>query len=356
MKKIVKNFTGFSKIYENENQQDDLIKKGREALEQAEDDVKKITSENTGIVDKLKDSAKTANRVPMPKEVKESVINESLKTVKGLTELVVKLKGYILPKLPVLKGSYPEGWRCTNSVNPFGKILFLPDSIYKAYDIEFASWETSPFLLTLKYKDEKGNKISFDVTPTTEEINHVRGIFVEACERTKWISFLRTTGVVSGIALAAAGVAVILYGIYSKSQAVDAWKNSFPDNPDGGKDWPYKFTEHPFDMGSEFNSEMGMGTRTLYAAPDYSENPLKGGYGVFGGELGTDLLAGAGGILGGVLLSLGSSKIDSDKEILNQIASLAGLLKVSLEPIGMKIADLKTAGDITAVLTTDQSK
>ena len=352
MKKIVKNFTGFSKIYENENQQDDLIKKGREALEQAEDDVKKITSENTGIVDKLKDSAKTANRVPMPKEVKESVINESLKTVKGLTELVVKLKGYILPKLPVLKGSYPEGWRCTNSVNPFGKILFLPDSIYKAYDIEFASWETSPFLLTLKYKDEKGNKISFDVTPTTEEINHVRGIFVEACERTKWISFLRTTGVVSGIALAAAGVAVILYGIYSKYQAFDDWKQSFADK---GQDYPKTVTTSPFDFGSDIQGSAEYRDRRIYTVPDFSENPMTG-YGVLGGELGTDLLAGAGGILGGVLLSLGSSKIDSDKEILNQIASLAGLLKVSLEPIGMKITDLKTAGDITAVLTTDQSK
>ena len=345
MKKIVKNFTGFSKIYENENQQDDLIKKGREALEQAEDDVKKITSENTGIVDKLKDSAKTANRVPMPKEVKESVINESLKTVKGLTDLVVKLKEYVLPKLPVLKGSYPEAWECVDTKD------YNPSAIYKASELQ----ETGSGV-TIAYKDEKGTTVRFAVTPTTEEINHVRGIFVEACERTKWISFLRTTGVVSGIALAAAGVAVILYGIYSKSQAVDAWKNSFPDNPDGGKDWPYKFTEHPFDMGSEFNSEMGMGTRTLYTAPDYSENPLKGGYGVLGGELGLDVLAGAGGILGGVLLSLGSSKIDSDKEILNQIASLAGLLKVSLEPIGMKIADLKTAGDITAVLTTDQSK
>ena len=352
MKKIVKNFTGFSKIYENENQQDDLIKKGREALEQAEDDVKKITSENTGIVDKLKDSAKTANRVPMPKEVKESVINESLKTVKGLTELVVKLKEYVLPKLPVLTGSYPEGWKLSSH---YTQDNFLPSSIYKAYNMTVTDSHGEGNTI-IYYEDEKGNRISFIFTPTNEEINHVRGIFVEACEKTKWISFLRTTGVVSGIALAAAGVAVILYGIYSKSQAVDAWKNSFPDNPDGGKAWPYKFTEHPFDMGSEFHQEMGMGTRTLYTAPDYSENPLKGGYGVFGGELGTDLLAGAGGILGGVLLSLGSSKIDSDKEILNQIASLAGLLKVSLEPIGMKIADLKTAGDITAVLTTDQSK
>ena len=343
MKKIVKNFTGFSKIYENENQQDDLIKKGREALEQAEDDVKKITSENTGIVDKLKDAAKNVDR--LPKEVKESVDNEGVvKTVEGLTNLVVKLKEYVLPKLPVLKGSYPEGWKCIDE--------FLPDSIYKAYDMTVTDSHAQG-ITYLNYKDEKGNLISFTVIPTTEEINHVRGIFVEACERTKWISFLRTTGVVSGIALAAAGVAVILYGIYSKSQAVDAWKKSFTDK---GQDWPYNFSEDPFDMGSEFNSEMGMGTRTLYAAPDYSENPLKGGYGVFGGELGTDVLAGAGGILGGVLLSLGSSKIDSDKEILNQISSLAGLLKASLEPIGMKVADLKTAGDITAVLTTDQSK
>ena len=127
MKKIVKNFTGFSKIYENENQQDDLIKKGREALEQAEDDVKKITSENTGIVDKLKDAAKNVDRLPK-EPIKESVDSEvAIKTVKGLTELVVKLKEYVLPKLPVLKGSYPEGWKCIDE--------FLPDSIYKAYDM-----------------------------------------------------------------------------------------------------------------------------------------------------------------------------------------------------------------------------
>ena len=344
MKKIVKNFTGFSKVYENENQQEELVKKGREALEQAEDDVKKITSENTGIVDKLKDAAKNVNRLPK-EPIKESVDSEVvIKTVKGLTDLVIKLKEYVLPKLPVLKGSYPEGWKCIDE--------FLPDSIYKAYDMTVTDSHAQG-ITYLDYKDEKGNLISFTVTPTTEEINHVRGIFVEACERTKWISFLRTTGVVSGIALAAAGVAVILYGIYSKSQAVDAWKKSFTDK---GQDWPYKFTEDPFDMGSEFNQEMGMGTRNLYVAPDYSENPLKGGYGVLGGELTTDVLAGAGGILGGVLLSLGSSKIDSDKEILNQIASLTGLLKASLEPIGMKTSDLKTAGDITAVLTTDQSK
>lgn len=348
MKKIVKNFTGFSKLYENENQ-DELIKKGREALEQAEDDAKKITSEDTGIVDKLKDAAKNNNNNNiLSKEVKESVSNPSLSTVKGLTNLVLNLKELVIPKLPVVKGGYPEGWKISSKDN------FLPGSTYKAYDMSVNSWGTGNFT-SLYYKDEKGNRISFLVMPTTEEINHVRGIFVEACERTKWISFLRTTGVVSGIVLAAAGVAVILYGIYSKSQAVDAWKNSFPDNPDGGKDWPYKFTEHPFDMGSEFNQEMGMGTRTLYTAPDFSENPLKGGYGVLGGELGKDVLAGAGGILGGVLLSLGSSKIDSDKEILNQIASIAGLLKASLEPLGMNVSDLKTAGDITAVLTTNQN-
>ena len=341
MKKIVKNFTGFSKIYENENQQDDLIKKGREALEQAEDDVKKITSENTGIVDKLKDSAKTANRVPMPKEVKESVINESLKTVKGLTDLVVKLKEYVLPKLPVLKGSYPEAWECVDTKD------YNPSAIYKASELQ----ETGSGV-TIAYKDEKGTTVRFAVTPTTEEINHVRGIFVEACERTKWISFLRTTGVVSGIALAAAGVAVILYGIYSKYQAFDDWKQSFADK---GQDYPKTVTTSPFDFGSDIQGSAEYRDRRIYTVPDFSENPMTG-YGVLGGELGTDLLAGAGGILGGVLLSLGSSKIDSDKEILNQIASLAGLLKVSLEPIGMKIADLKTAGDITAVLTTDQSK
>ena len=341
MKKIVKNFTGFSKIYENENQQDDLIKKGREALEQAEDDVKKITSENTGIVDKLKDSAKTANRVPMPKEVKESVINESLKTVKGLTDLVVKLKEYVLPKLPVLKGSYPEAWECVDTKD------YNPSAIYKASELQ----ETGSGV-TIAYKDEKGTTVRFAVTPTTEEINHVRGIFVEACERTKWISFLRTTGVVSGIALAAAGVAVILYGIYSKYQAFDDWKQSFADK---GQDYPKTVTTSPFDFGSDIQGSAEYRDRRIYTVPDFSENPMTG-YGVLGGELGTDLLAGAGGILGGVLLSLGSSKIDSDKEILNQIASLAGLLKVSLEPIGMKITDLKTAGDITAVLTTDQSK
>lgn len=344
MKKIVKNFTGFSKIYENENQQDDLIKKGREALEQAEDDVKKITSENTGIVDKLKDSAKTANRVPMPKEVKESVINESLKTVKGLTDLVIRLKEYVLPKLPVLKGSYPEGWKLGTQDN------FLPGSIYKAYEMGVIdSWGTGN--TKIHYKDEKGNKVSFIVTPTNEEINHVRGIFVEACERTKWISFLRTTGVVSGIALAAAGVAVILYGIYSKYQAFDDWKQTFYDK---GQDYPKTISDNPFSFGKSDQSDYE-GNRKLFNVPDFSENPMTG-YGVLGGELGADVLAGAGGILGGVLLSIGSSKIDSDKEILNQISSIAGLLKASLEPIGMKTSDLKTAGDITAVLTTDQSK
>ena len=280
MKKIVKNFTGFSKIYENENQQDDLIKKGREALEQAEDDVKKITSENTGIVDKLKDSAKTANRVPMPKEVKESVINESLKTVKGLTDLVVKLKEYVLPKLPVLKGSYPEAWECVDTKD------YNPSAIYKASELQ----ETGSGV-TIAYKDEKGTTVRFAVTPTTEEINHVRGIFVEACERTKWISFLRTTGVVSGIALAAAGVAVILYGIYSKYQAFDDWKQSFADK---GQDYPKTVTTSPFDFGSDIQGSAEYRDRRIYTVPDFSENPMTG-YGVLGGELGTDLLAGSGG-------------------------------------------------------------
>lgn len=339
MKKIVKNFTGFSKVYENENQQDDLIKKGREALEQAEDDVKKITSEDTGIVDKLKDAAKNADR--LPKEVKESVDNGVVKTVSGLTNLIVKLKEYVLPKLPVLTGSYPEGWECVDTKD------YNPSAIYKASELQ----ETGSGV-TIAYKDEKGATVRFAVTPTTEEINHVRGIFVEACERTKWISFLRTTGVVSGIALAAAGVAVILYGIYSKYQAFDDWKQSFADK---GQDYPKTVTTSPFDFGSDIQGSAEYRDRRIYTVPDFSENPMTG-YGVLGGELGTDVLAGAGGILGGVLLSLGSSKIDSDKEILNQIASLTGLLKVSLEPIGMKIAELKTAADITAVLTADQSK
>jgi len=338
MKKIVKNFTGFSKLYENENQQDDLIKKGREALEQAEDDAKKITSEDTGIVDKLKDANKNINR--LPKEVKESVDNGVVKTVDGLTNLVVKLKEYILPKLPVLTGSYPEGWKCVDTRD------YNPNAIYKASELQ----ETDSGV-TIAYRDEKGTAVRFAVTLTTEEINHVRGIFVEACERTKWISFLRTTGVVSGIAIAATGVAIILYGIYSKYQAFDDWKQTFYDK---GQDYPKTITTSPFDFGSDVQGSYEIRDRRIYTAPDFSENPMTG-YGVLGGELGTDVLAGAGGILGGVLLSLGSSKIDSDKEILNQIASIAGLLKASLEPLGMKISDLKTAGDITAVLTTNQN-
>ncbi len=349
MKKIVKNFTGFSKLYENDNQQDDLIKKGREALEQAEDDAKEITSEDTGIVDKLKDAAKNIDTLPK-EPIKESVDSEGvIKTVKGLTNLVMKLKEHVIPKLPVLKGSYPEGWKLSSGDD------FLPDSTYKAYDMRVQdSWGTGS--TCLNYKDEKGNLISFYVRPTTEEINHVRGIFVEACERTKWISFLRTTGVVSGVVLAAAGVAVILYGIYSKYQAFDEWKQSFYDK---GQDYPKTITSDPFAFGisdgSKINSYGNEGGHTYYNRPDFSENPMTG-YGVLGGELGKDVLAGAGGILGGVLLSLGSSKIDSDKEIMNQIASIAGLLKASLEPLGMNVSDLKTAGDITAVLTTDQSR
>ena len=338
MKKIVKNFTGFSKVYENDNQKDDLVKKGREALEQAEDDVKKITSENTGIVDKLKDANKNVNR--LPKEVKESVDNGVVKTVDGLTNLVVKLKEYILPKLPVLTGSYPEGWKCVDTRD------YNPNAIYKASELQ----ETDSGV-TIAYRDEKGTTVRFAVTLTTEEINHVRGIFVEACERTKWISFLRTTGVVSGIAVAATGVAIILYGIYSKYQAFDDWKQTFYDK---GQDYPKTLSDSPFSFGKSDRSDYEA-NRKLFNVPDFSENPMTG-YGVLGGELGTDVLAGAGGILGGVLLSLGSSKIDSDEQILNQITGIGGLLKASLEPIGMKITDLKTAGDITAVLTTDQSK
>jgi hypothetical protein len=347
MKKIVKNFTGFSKLYENENQ-DELIKKGREALEQAEDDAKKITSEDTGIVDKLKDAAKNNNNNNniLSKEVKESASNSTLSTVEGLTNLVLNLKELVIPKLPVVKGGYPEGWKISSKDN------FLPGSTYKAYDMSVNSWGTGNFT-SLYYKDEKGNRISFLVMPTTEEINHVRGIFVEACERTKWISFLRTTGVVSGIVLAAAGVAVILYGIYSKNQAFEEWKKSFYDK---GQDYPKTLSDNPFEFGSDSNviNTDHEGSRQLGYVPDFSENPMTG-YGVLGGELGKDVLAGAGGILGGVLLSLGSSKIDSDKEIMNQIASIAGLLKASLEPLGMNVSDLKTAGDITAVLTTNQN-
>jgi hypothetical protein len=346
MKKIVKNFTGFSKLYENENQQEELIKKGREALEQAEDDAKKITSEDTGIVDKLKDAAKNNNNNnnnTLSKEVKESASNSTLSTVEGLTNLVLNLKELVIPKLPVLKGSYPEGWKLSSEYD------FLPGSTYKAYDMSVNSWGTGNFT-SLYYKDEKGNRISFLVMPTTEEINHVRGIFVEACERTKWISFLRTTGVVSGIVLAAAGVAVILYGIYSKNQAFEEWKKSFYDK---GQDYPKTLSDNPFAFGTSDKSDYEA-NRKLFNVPDFSENPMTG-YGVLGGELGKDVLAGAGGILGGVLLSLGSSKIDSDKEIMNQIASIAGLLKASLEPLGMNVSDLKTAGDITAVLTTNQN-
>lgn len=344
MKKIVKNFTGFSKLYENENQ-DELIKKGREALEQAEDDAKKITSEDTGIVDKLKDAAKNNNNNNiLSKEVKESASNSTLSTVEGLTNLVLNLKELVIPKLPVVKGGYPEGWKISSKDN------FLPGSTYKAYDMSVNSWGTGNFT-SLYYKDEKGNRISFLVMPTTEEINHVRGIFVEACERTKWISFLRTTGVVSGIVLAAAGVAVILYGIYSKNQAFEEWKKSFYDK---GQDYPKTLSDNPFAFGRSDGSEVNSYGHIYYNRPDFSENPMTG-YGVLGGELGKDVLAGAGGILGGVLLSLGSSKIDSDKEIMNQIASIAGLLKASLEPLGMNVSDLKTAGDITAVLTTNQN-
>ena len=347
MKKIVKNFTGFSKLYENENQ-DELIKKGREALEQAEDDAKKITSEDTGIVDKLKDADKNNNNNnnTLSKEVKESVDNGVVKTVSGLTNLVVKLKEYVIPKLPVVKGSYPEGWKIGGG---YSQDDFLPGSTYKAYDMRaHDSWGTGETYLS--YKDEKGNLIGFYVKPTTEEINHARGIFVEACERTKWISFLRTTGVVSGVVLAAAGVAVILYGIYSKYQAFDEWKQSFYDK---GQDYPKTISDNDFAFGKSDQTDYE-GNRKLFNVPDFNEKPMTG-YGVLGGELGKDVLAGAGGILGGVLLSLGSSKIDSDKEIMNQIASIAGLLKASLEPLGMNVSDLKTAGDITAVLTTNQN-
>ena len=339
----IKNFDGFFKTYENKNQKDVLVKKGREALEQAENDAKEITSKDTGIANKLKAAKNATKNDRLPKTpIKESVNNEeTVKTVKGLTNLIVKLKEYVLPKLPVLTGSYPEGWECVDVKD------YNPSAIYKASELQATSSG-----VTIAYKDEKGTTVRFAVTPSKGEIEHIREIFVEACERTKWISFLKTTGVVSGIAIAAAGIAVILYGVYAKYKAFDEWKNSFFNK---GQDYPKTVTTSPFDFGSDIQGSAEYRDRRIYTAPDFSENPMTG-YGVLGGELGKDALVGAGGILGGVLLSLGSSKIKSDVEILDQITSITGLLKVSLEPLGMKVDDLKTAGDITTVLTTDQSK
>lgn len=314
MTKIVKNFNGFSKVYENDmsvNQTEELINKAKEEMpleDVATDAMQLVDPKNSDISIKMIQAVQ-AQAQPEPEAVpvtlKESVYSgeELIKP-----EVMDNIMKSAMTKLPALTpGS--KIWQRGRKVTVAEDAHFLPD--------RFASGSSG---YTVYYKDKNGvyQDVYLGFFTSAEEIQHLKNIFDDLAQKSKWKNFVDKTVTIAGPTLAIMGFGLFLFGMFKYNYSVkanDAWLAS------GG--------------GGESSSG---GFSWEKVAPI-------GGYEVATGGA----LFGTGAILVGLTNVTGKQKDAID----GAISKLASVLKAYLEPLNMKLTDLKTAADISAVLNFD---
>jgi hypothetical protein len=314
MTKIVKNFNGFSKVYENDMSVDksaEIIDKAKKEMpleDVATDAAQLVNPNNSDISDKMIQAAQAqAQPEPdgLPVTVRESVYSGEDLINPVVMDNVMKSAITRLPALTTKSEIYQRGRKF---LVPEGS-CFLPDS--------FAGGKVG---YTIYYKDKNGkyDDVYLNFNGSAEDIQHLKNIFEDLAKKSKWKNFVDKTVTIAGPTLAAVGFGLAIFGMIKfqyMAKANDAWLAS------GG--------------GGESS---GGGFSWDKIAP-------MGGY---------ESAIGGGLFVTGVTLLGLTSVTDAQRAAIDEsISKLAAVLKAFLEPLGIKLTDLKSAADISAVLNTN---
>ena len=310
MTKIVKNFTGFSKVYESEINSDEtaqIINKAKEEmpLEVVVDDAAQLVDPNkSDISDKMIQAAQ-AQAQPEPEGLP---VTESVYSGEDLINPVVmdNIMKSAITKIPALTTKSEIYQRGRKFLVPEGA-CFLPDS--------FAGGKVG---YTIYYKDKNGkyDDVYLNFNGSPDDIQHLKNIFEDLAKKSKWKNFVDKTVTYGGISLAAIGFGLAIFGMLK-------WNAESP------------------------NKWMSTGGAGEGSSPGYS-------WDIVGPRGGYETAAGGGLFVAGVTLIGLTSVTDAQRAAIDEsISKLAAVLKAFLEPLGMKLTDLKTAADISAVLNTN---
>lgn len=312
MTKIVKNFNGFSKVYESEmntDKSEEIINKAKEEmpLEVVADDAAQLVDPNkSDISDKMIQAAQ-AQAQSEPEQLPAS-LKESAYTGKDLINPSVLdsiMKGAIT-RLPLLTSGCKIKFR--------GSLVDVPEG---------AQYAATKFVpsgkgYTVYYEDKSGRypEAYINYGASAEEIAHIKYIFEDLAKKSKWLNFVDKTVTVAGPTLGLIGFGLFLFGMFKwNAQSPNKWLSS------GGA---------------------GEGS-----SPGFSWDVVasRGGYEVAAG----------GSIFGLGVAALASTKLTDEKATAMEesIARLASVLKAHLEPLNMTLMDLRSAADVNAVLNTN---
>jgi hypothetical protein len=315
MTKIVKNFNVFSKVYENDMSVDksaEIIDKAKKEmpLEVVVDDAAQLVDPNKSDISDKMIQAVQAQAQPEPEKGLPDTVRESVYSGEDLINPVVmdNVMKSAITRLPALTTKSEIYQRGRKFLVPEGS-CFLPDS--------FAGGKVG---YTIYYKDKNGkyDNVYLNFNGSAEDIQHLKNIFEDLAKKSKWKNFVDKTVTIAGPTLAAVGFGLAIFGMMKfqyMATGNDAWLAS------GG--------------GGESS---GGGFSWDKIAP-------MGGYeSAIGGGLF---------VTGATLLGL-TSVTDAQRVAIDEsISKLAAVLKAFLEPLGIKLTDLKSAADVSAVLNTN---
>ena len=312
MTKIVKNFNGFSKVYENDMSVDksaEIIDKAKKEMpleDVATDAAQLVNPNNSDISDKMIQAAQ-AQAQPEPEGLPVTV-RESVYSGEDLINPVVmdNIMKSAITKIPALTTKSEIYQRGRKFLVPEGA-CFLPDS--------FAGGKVG---YTIYYKDKNGkyDDVYLNFNGSPDDIQHLKNIFEDLAKKSKWKNFVDKTVTIAGPTLAAVGFGLAIFGMMK-------WSYQSPDK------W------------------MSTGGAGEGSSPGFSWDIVapRGGY---------ESAIGGGLFVAGVTLIGLTSVTDAQRAAIDEsISKLAAVLKAFLEPLGIKLTDLKSAADISAVLNTN---
>jgi hypothetical protein len=313
----INNFKRFSKVYENEAQSssEEVIELAKEQmpLEEVADDALQLSHpDKSNIQDRMVAAAQeVAQSEPEPEQVpeqlKESYTGEDLLNPATMD---IIMNG-TLARIPLLQSGSIVKYR--------GQRVSIPEAAqFKA--TKFVGWSEG---YSLTYKDVTGKypDVYVDYSATQEELDHIFAIFDDLAKKSKWMNFIDRTGSIVGMTSILVGFGLIIFGALRFQANVtgqDAWLAG-----GGGGYGPGGFSWDKVAPIGGYEAAAG------------------GGLAVFGTAL---------------MTYVNFSNSEELKKFNSSVKKLISVLKAFLEPLNMKITDIKTASDLQAVLNSDMAK
>ena len=292
--RYVKTFENFGLIYESDEVVD--VKKETPEAAGSKEIAKAIEAEKankSAFSQKFKAEVAAQNQVETkPEEGKnESTINEDLGNEGELLNMenIKKYAKALVPKLPILKTGDKQVKFGYNLVDiPVG-------AQYEAYNINVLKDQVS-----INYKDKNGKfkEVAVSYKASEKELQHMKTIFENMGKKLTFWDKVKSLGTKAGLVLGAAGFLAVIGGFL------------------------YQGTHH------------GSGSEALRDIPMLI-------------QAGGAALAAAG--ASGILTNQVSKKFDIASDV---FACFTSLLKAFIEPLGLKIEEIQTIGDIQTIFSS----